>query len=174
MARGLADAHHGDAGEIRLRHAREGRDRGIEAGGGLGIAHVVADVAAMQRLLVGMLEVEVGRDRHVSLAREAFGEFAGVAHQPVALVHHDDGGRLRVARGDREEGRHVPAGNLRAANAAHCAGPRRNASVRKSASMNRASGGGVLSSPMATRASRLALRPSSNSAESRAITLCLT
>ena len=46
----------------------------------LGVGHVVADVAAMQGRLVGMLVEEVRRDADEAVAREALRQVAGVLH----------------------------------------------------------------------------------------------
>ncbi len=109
-----------------------------------------------------------------SIARKALREVAGVADEPVALVNDHDGGRFRVAFRRRHEGRHSAAAGRPAADAARhivMSVPHgRDASARKLASMKPASGGGSWSSPIATKASRLAFSPSGNSAASGAIT----
>src|SRR5215831_2006963 len=172
QAGGLADAHDGEPREIGGRLLRDGVDHGRERADRVRIADVAAGVAAMQRRLVGMAEVKVGRDRDVAVGREALGELANMPGQAVALVDDDDGGRLRGALGKREECWHLAAQDFsradavrEIASAAHLA-----TSARKLGSMKPASAGGVANSPMATRASRLACRPSGNSAASGAIT----
>ncbi len=93
---------------------------GVERDQGVGIADVATGVAAMQRLLVGVPEVEVRRDGDEAVARETLRQVAGVADEPVALVHDDHGRGLRGAVRHGDEGRHVAgAGDRRAADAAH-------------------------------------------------------
>src|SRR6185312_4812143 len=176
--RGLADAHCGKPCRIggsfprkRLGDRRERVER-------LRIADVATGVAAMERRLVGMAEVEVGRDRDKTVGGEALGKLADVPRQAIALVNDDDGGRrLACVAGScrlGEERRHLAACDPAGANplgdvawgVAHFAAT----SARKLGSMKLDSGGGAANSPMVTRASRLALRPSSNNAASGAIT----
>ena len=73
------------------------------------VADVAAGVAAMERVLVRMPEVEIRRDGDEAVARETLRQVACVAHQAVALVHDDHGGSLcRIIR-HGDEGRHAAA-----------------------------------------------------------------
>src|SRR6202040_3570717 len=90
------------------------------------------------------------------------------------LVNDDDGGHRRGAVRHRHEGRHPAAAGRPVARAARDlrrrTGHGRVASARKLVSRKPASGGGSVSSPIATKASRLAFSPSGNNAASGAIT----
>ena len=173
QARGLAHAHHGEPRHVGLRHRGERIDHRVERAQRVRVAHVAPGVAAMQRLRVGVPEIEVGRDRHVSVAGKTLGELADVPHQPVTLVDHDDGGRLCDAFRRRDVCRHVAAHDAPGADAIRdIAGAAHffATSARKLGSMKPASAGGVANSPIATRASIFCCRPSVNSAASGAIT----
>ena len=163
---GLAHPHDGDPRRVGLRDRRQRVDHGAERYRGLGVAHVAIGVAAVERLLVGVAEVKVRRDGGIAGAGEPLREVAGVLHEAVAFMHHDHGGYLCGALGHRHEGRHVPERRRPAAHAGHSFA----ASPRKLASMKPASGGGVVISPSATSASKLAAMPSGESAASRAMT----
>ena len=130
--RGLANAHDRQPGQIGLRDRLQGIDGASERDHRVRIADVAADVAAMQRRLVRVPEVEIGRDCDQAVAREALGQIAGVLHQAVALMHHDHGGRLGRRLRDRDERRHaVRTLDRRGADALHYF----EASARKLASM---------------------------------------
>ncbi len=105
MAAGLADARDGDLRLIDLRQRGELGDRRVEILHRLGIAHVVADVAAMQRVLVGMLVEEIRRDADEAVAREPLRQVARVRHQAVALVHEHDRRQFSARGRHRQEGR---------------------------------------------------------------------
>ena len=146
-------------------------DGAAECHHGIGIGDVAAGVAAMQRRLVGMLEIKVGRDGDEAVAREPLRQVADVADQAVALVHDDHRGCPCRGVRHRDKRRHAAgAGNHARGNPGHCF----DACARKLASMKPVSGGGSARSPMATSASKLALMPSSNNPAARAITCCLT
>ena len=102
MTRGLTNSHHANPVRIRLRYLRDRLDSGFKAHKRLGIAHLVTRVAAMQRLLIWVLEVKIGRERNKAVTRKALRQIARVTHEPVALVHDDDRGRpcVRRRRGD--------------------------------------------------------------------------
>ena len=103
------------------------------------IADVAAGVAAMERVLIRMLEVKVRRDGDKAVAGETLRQIAGVADEAVALVHDDHGGSLRGAIRHGNEGRHAAAAvGVRRPHAGHCF----DASARKLASMKPSSGGG--------------------------------
>ena len=105
MASGLADADDGDFRLIDGFERGELGDRRVEMAHRFRVGHVVADVAAMQGLLVGMLVEEVRRDADEAVAREALRQVAGVLHQAVALVHQHHRRQFPVRRRQRQERR---------------------------------------------------------------------
>ena len=92
MTAGLADALHRDLGAIDLRQLGEFGNRGRDMLVQLGVLERVADIAAVQRILIGIPVIEIRRDADVAFARKARGEIASVLHQAIALVHEHDGG----------------------------------------------------------------------------------
>ncbi len=55
------------------------------------IVDVVARIARMERILIGMAEETIRRDADEPLARETFGQIPRVRHEAIAFVHHHDG-----------------------------------------------------------------------------------
>ncbi len=107
MPPGLTHALDGDLRRVDLGHLREFVDRDVEKLDRLRIPERIADVAAMQRVLVGKSEEEVGRDADEAFACEALGEIERVLHQSVALMHEHDGRKLAAAGRNSDHRRHA-------------------------------------------------------------------
>ena len=107
----LAHSHNRDAREIGLWRISQRRDGGLHIFDRFRIGHVVAAVAAMQRVLIGMLEEIIGGDADVPFARMAPGQIHRVGHEAVTLVQqHDHGDLVRHIRRGDEGGQAAGAG----------------------------------------------------------------
>ena len=76
MAAGLADAFDGDLAAIDLRQLLELGNRGCDVRVRFGVLDRIADVAAMQGVLIRMLVKKIRRDADKAVAGEALGEIA--------------------------------------------------------------------------------------------------
>ena len=90
MTPGLADALDGDPFGVDLGQGGEFRNCAVEIVDGFHVLERVAGVAAVQRLLVGMLVEKVRRDADEAVAGESLGKIAGVLNQSITLVHEHD------------------------------------------------------------------------------------
>ena len=63
------------------------------------VLELVPDIPAVQCILIRMLVIEIRRDAHEAVAREALGKIAGVLHKAITLMHEHDGRDLAVAGG---------------------------------------------------------------------------
>ena len=93
MTPGLADAHDGDAVGIDLVHILQQFDGGVEMLRGFVIADVIACVARMERVLIGVAKEAVGRNADKALTGETFRQILRVRNEAIAFVHHDDSWR---------------------------------------------------------------------------------
>ena len=106
MPSGLADALDGDLAGVDLRQLLQLGDGGCSnVLVRFRVLDRIADVAAMQRLLIRMLVVKIRRDADEAVAGEALGEIEGVLHQAVALMHQHDGRNSVTAAGRHGEKR---------------------------------------------------------------------
>ncbi len=113
MPAGLAVAHDDDLARVGGLVGLQRRQRGAHQLVRFRIGHVVAAVAGVEHLLVRMLVEEIRRQHREAVARAAHRLVLGVLHQPVALVHQDDGREFPAAGRIGEERRHaVGAGDV--------------------------------------------------------------
>ena len=90
---------------IDLRKFCQLGDRGRNVLVQFGIFEGIADVAAVQGVLVRVFVIKIRCDADETIAREPLGKVERVFHQAITLVHEHDGGDLAAANRQRKKGR---------------------------------------------------------------------